>query len=155
MFSILHGLTMLLVWDLITVFAVYIVASIMTFPIAAWGAISFPGTPKDGRRWFFTQDEFDMATKRMAQQGRLNPKGLTLSLNSVKRFLGRWHFWVLIPWNIMWLMGYESMITGSPTLWLRSNSQYSVVQVNNFTVSQVPAIFLDCKNANNTKGYQP
>ena len=111
----------------------------MTFPIAAWGAVSFPGTPKDGKRWFFTQEEFDLASSRMAQEGRLNPKGLTLSLTSVKRFLGRWHFWVLIPWNISWLMGYESMITGSPTLWLRSNSQYSVVQVNNFTVRTWPS----------------
>ncbi|KAJ9145060.1 MFS general substrate transporter [Pleurostoma richardsiae] len=111
----------------------YIVASAMTFPIAAWGLASFPGTPKDGKRWYFTDEEFELAKQRMALEGRLSPKGLTLSLTSVKRFLGRWHFWVLVPWNIMWLMGYESQITGGPTLWLKSNTQYSVVQVNNYT----------------------
>ncbi|KAL3292182.1 putative transporter SEO1 [Colletotrichum asianum] len=111
----------------------YIVASIMTFPIAAWGAITFPGTPKDGKRWYFTDEEFALAKQKMIFEGRFDPEGLSLSWLSVKRFLGRWHFWVLVPWNVMWLMGYESMVTGSPTLWLRSNEQYSVAQVNNFT----------------------
>lgn len=113
----------------------YIVASIMTFPIAAWGAITFPGTPKDGKRWYFTDEDFALAKQRMILEGRFDPEGLSLSWLSVKRFLGRWHFWVLVPWNVMWLMGYESMVTGSPTLWLRSNEQYSVAQVNNFSVS--------------------
>lgn len=112
----------------------YIVASIMTFPIAAWGLLTFPGSPKDGKRWYWTEEEFALAKERMALEGRLSPKGLTLSRASVKRFLGRWHFWVLVPWNVMWLMGYESMITGAPALWLKSNPQYSVVQVNNYTV---------------------
>ncbi|KAF9877192.1 hypothetical protein CkaCkLH20_05458 [Colletotrichum karsti] len=111
----------------------YIVASIMTFPIALWGVVSFPGTPKDGKRWYFTDEEFEMAKERMALEGRLDPKGVKLSSKSLRRFFGRWHFWVLVPWNVMWLMGYESMVTGSPTLWLKSNQQYSVVQVNNFT----------------------
>lgn len=116
----------------------YIVASAMTFPIAAWGFASFPGTPKDGRRWYFTNEEFELAKERMSLEGRLSPKGLNLSLDSVKRFLGRWHFWVLVPWNIMWLMGYEGQIQGAPTLWLKSNKQYSVVQVNNYTVCISP-----------------
>ncbi|CAH0023856.1 unnamed protein product [Clonostachys rhizophaga] len=111
----------------------YLVASCITFPIAIWGFFSLPGTPRDGKRWFFTEEEFGIATERMALQGRSNPKGFTLSKATLKRFLGRWHFWVLVPWNIQWLMGYLSMGTGGPTLWLRAQPQYSTVQVNNFT----------------------
>ena len=113
----------------------YIVASIMTFPVAAWGYISFPGTPKDGRRWYFTTDEFALAKERMELQGRLNPKGLDLSWKTIRRFFNRWHFWLMIPWNISWLLGYQSLNQGALTLWLKSNKQYATVQVNNFTVS--------------------
>jgi MFS family permease len=112
----------------------YIVASIMTFPIALWGFFSFPGSPKDGKRWFFTDDEIELAKERMELEGRLKAKGLTLEWKVIKRFFGRWHFWILIPWNVMWLLGYQSMTQGGYTLWLKSQKQYDVVQVNNFTV---------------------
>ncbi|KAH7325692.1 major facilitator superfamily domain-containing protein [Stachybotrys elegans] len=111
----------------------YLIASIMTFPIAIWGFFSLPGTPRDGKRWFFTEEEFGLARERMALQGRLDPKGGILSKDTLKRFLGRWHFWLLVPWNIQWLLGYLSMINGGPTLWLRSRPEYTTVQVNNFT----------------------
>lgn len=112
----------------------YIVASCITFPIAIWGYFSLPGTPRDGKRWFFTEEEFALAKERMTLQGRSDPKGLTFSKATVKRFLGRWHFWLLVPWNIQWLMGYLSIMSGGPTLWLRSIPEYTTVQVNNYTV---------------------
>ncbi|KAF2832391.1 MFS general substrate transporter [Ophiobolus disseminans] len=111
----------------------YIVASIMTFPVAIWGYFSFPGSPKDGKRWFLTEEELDLARERMAWQGRLNSKGFTLKWSVIRKFLSGWHFWILVPWNIVWLLGYQSMMQGSYTLWLRAQKQYSVVQVNNYT----------------------
>jgi hypothetical protein len=113
----------------------YIVGASLTFPVAIWGYFSLPGSPRDGRRWFLTEHEFGLAKERMAIQGRNDPKGLQLSRATLGRFLGRWHFWLLVPWNIQWLLGYVSMTTGGPTLWLRSQPQYTTVQVNNFTVS--------------------
>ncbi|KAK7420380.1 hypothetical protein QQX98_002803 [Neonectria punicea] len=100
----------------------------MTFPVAAWGFASFPGTPKDGKRWFLTEEEFALASDRMKLEGRLDPKGASFSLATIKRFLGRWHFWVLVPWNVMWLLGYMYMVNGGPLLWLRSVEEYSTVQ---------------------------
>ncbi|KAF4122226.1 MFS transporter, ACS family, pantothenate transporter [Geosmithia morbida] len=111
----------------------YVVGFVMTIPVAVWGFVSFPGTPRDGKRWFFTDEEFSLARERMRQEGRLESKGINLSLVSVKRFLGRWHFWVLVPWNVMWLLGYMSMTSGGPLLWLKSNEQYSTPQVNNYS----------------------
>ncbi|KAM5378134.1 hypothetical protein ACJZ2D_004592 [Fusarium nematophilum] len=111
----------------------YIIGAIMTFPVAAWGFTSFPGTPKDGKRWFFTEEEFALAKERMRLEGRLEAKGINLSVSSIKRFLGRWHFWVLVPWNVMWLLGYMSLINGGPLLWLRSVEEYSIPQVNNYS----------------------
>ncbi|KAL2678508.1 hypothetical protein Neosp_009255 [[Neocosmospora] mangrovei] len=109
----------------------YLVASFMTFPVAIWGLTSLPGTPRDGKRWFMTEHEFGLAKERMALQGRLDPKGLTLSRESLKRFLGRWHFWVLVPWNVQWTLGFLGMSSGA--LWLRAQTQYTTAQVNNFT----------------------
>ncbi|KAJ3460943.1 hypothetical protein MRS44_011810 [Fusarium solani] len=109
----------------------YLVASFLTFPVAIWGLTSLPGTPRDGKRWFMTEHEFGLAKERMALQGRLDPKGLTLSKESLKRFLGRWHFWVLVPWNVQWTLGFLGMSSGA--LWLRAQTQYTTAQVNNFT----------------------
>ncbi|KAJ4263445.1 hypothetical protein NW762_006264 [Fusarium torreyae] len=111
----------------------YIIGAIITFPVAIWGFLSFPGTPRDGKRWFFTEAEFALAKARMQQEGRLEAKGVSFSLASIKRFLGRWHFWVLVPWNVMWILGYMSMTSGGPLLWLRSVPEYSVSQVNNYS----------------------
>ncbi|KAI8716116.1 hypothetical protein NCS52_00904500 [Fusarium sp. LHS14.1] len=109
----------------------YLVASFLTFSVAIWGLTSLPGTPRDGKRWFMTEHEFGLAKERMALQGRLDPKGLTLSRESLKRFLGRWHFWVLVPWNVQWTLGFLGMSSGA--LWLRAQTQYTTAQVNNFT----------------------
>lgn len=115
----------------------YLVASFLTFPVAIWGFTSLPGTPRDGKRWFMTEHEFGLAKERMTLQGRLDPKGLNLSKASLKRFLGRWHFWLLVPWNIQWATGFLSMGSSAPTLWLRAQPQYSTAQINNFTVSSI------------------
>lgn len=122
----------------------YLIASLMTFPIAIWGFFSLPGTPRDGKRWFFSEEEYGLAKERMALQGRLNPKGGLLSRATLKRFLGRWHFWLLVPWNVQWLLGYLSMINGGPTLWLRSIPEYTVVQVNNYTVCRNSMSLVAC-----------
>lgn len=87
----------------------FIIGAIMTFPVSVWGFIALPGTPNNHRRWFFTEEEFALARERMRLDNRLLPQGISLSRESVKRFLGRWHFWVLVPWNIMWLLKYESL----------------------------------------------
>lgn len=113
----------------------YIIASLITFPVAIWGFLTFPGTPNSGKRWIFTQDEYDLAVERMEACGRKEPQGFQFTAASFKRFFGRWHWYVLVPWNILWLLGYMSQGQGALTLWLKSNTQYTTVQVNNYTVS--------------------
>jgi hypothetical protein len=111
----------------------FLVASICTFPIAVFGAVFFPGALRGKKRWFLTQAEHNIAVERMRLVGRKAPQGLPFALSSVKRFVGRWHFWVLIPWNIIWILGmgwWQQHI-----LWLRAQPQYDTVQVNNYTVS--------------------
>jgi MFS family permease len=115
----------------------YIISGIIGLPIALLGALTFPGTPSAGKRWYFTQDEFDLAVERMEACGRKEPQGFPFKVASLKRFFGRWHWWVLVPWNLLWIMGYMSSGQGAYTLWLKSNKQYSIPQVNNYTVSEL------------------
>jgi len=112
----------------------YIITAVITLPVAAYGFIFFPGAPSTGKRWYFTDEEYELAKERMRLVGRKEPQGLNFSLRTIKRFLGRWHFWILIPWNILWLLGYMSTGQGACTLWLKSNKQYSTPEVNNLTV---------------------
>ncbi|KAG4430112.1 hypothetical protein IFR05_014410 [Cadophora sp. M221] len=111
----------------------YIVAASLTFPVAIWGFLTFPGTPSAGKRWNFTQEEFDLAIERMEACGRKEPQGIPFTFTSFKRFFGRWHWYILVPWNILWIMGCMASSQGALTLWLKSNKQYSTVEVNNYT----------------------
>ncbi|KIW82822.1 hypothetical protein Z517_02065 [Fonsecaea pedrosoi CBS 271.37] len=109
----------------------FLIGSLCTFPIALWGATFFPGALRTSKRWFLTEEEHALALERMRLVGRKSPQGLPFSLSSVKRFFGRWHFWVLVPWNIIWILGmgwWQQHI-----LWLRAQPQYDTFQVNNYT----------------------
>ena len=83
----------------------FMIGALCTFPIAAWGAIFFPGALRKTKRWTFTEKEHLIAHERMRLVGRKAPQGMPFAWSSVKRFVGRWHFWVLIPWNIVWILG--------------------------------------------------
>lgn len=113
----------------------FLIASLITYPIAAWGFFVFPGALSDKKRWIFTEEEHALAHERMRLVGRAQPQGMPFAWSSVKRFMGRWHFWILVPWNVLWLLGYGAMTFGSHTLWIKSNAQYDVAQANRLTVS--------------------
>lgn len=111
----------------------FIIAGAVTFPIAIFGLLTFPGTPDSKKTWILTNDEFELAKKRMQAVGRETRKAVPFKLSSVRRFLGNWHFWLLIPWTVILQQGYLSQLQGTWTLWIKSNTKYSTVAVNNLT----------------------
>jgi len=111
----------------------FIIGGVVTFPVAIFGWLTFPGTPQHVKKWIFSPKELAMAKARMAAVGRESSKPVPLQLSSIKRFLARWHFWVLVPWSIVFQQGYLTLSQGTWTLWIKSNHQYSTVQVNNLT----------------------
>lgn len=112
----------------------YIIASIATFPVALWGALAFPGTPDNKKRWMFTEDEYAMARERMAAQGRKSPSGLGFNLKTVHRFFLRWHFWLLVPQTMIWYLTFMANGQGAYTLWLKATYKKQLSKVNNYTV---------------------
>ncbi len=112
----------------------FLIGGLVTFPIAFFGVLTFPGTPQHPNRWLFRGNELALARARLAVVGRRPSQNVSLSLSSVKRFLGRWHFWILIPWSIIFQQGYLPMAQNTYTLWIKSNKQYTTAKVNNLTV---------------------
>ncbi|CAK7204019.1 hypothetical protein SEUCBS139899_006770 [Sporothrix eucalyptigena] len=114
----------------------FLIGGVITFPIALFGVLTFPGTPQHPNKRLFTEGELELGRARLAAMGRRSTQKGTLgfSLSSVKRFVGRWHFWVLVPWSIAFQQGYLSMAQGTYTLWIKSNSNiYSTAKINNLT----------------------
>jgi len=115
----------------------FLISGMVAFPIAIAGVLTFPGTPSHPNRRIFKDGDLAIANARLAAVGRRQIQTLSFSVASLKRFFGRWHFWVLIPWSILFQQGYLSMAQNTYALWIRSNTQYSRSQANQLT--SVPA----------------
>lgn len=111
----------------------FIIAGVVTLPVAIFGYITFPGTPDNPKRWLFNDAELTLGRARMQAVGRKPQQPLSLNRASLKRFLGRWHFWVLVPWSIIFQQGYLTFAQGTYSLWIKSNKRYSTVEANNLT----------------------
>ncbi|EXJ79130.1 hypothetical protein A1O3_08631 [Capronia epimyces CBS 606.96] len=111
----------------------FLVGGVVCLPVAIFGYITFPGTPSHATRWLFTESELALSRARMEAVGRKPNQAVALKLSSIKRFLGGWHFWVLVPWSVIFQQGYLVMPQGTWALWIKSNKQYSGVTVNNLT----------------------
>lgn len=111
----------------------FLISGVIVFPVAIFGVLTFPGTPQHPNRRLFTENELFLARARLDAVGRRTTQIFSLSKASLNRFFGRWHFWVLVPWSIVFQQGYASMLQNTYTLWFRSNEQYSTATVNSLT----------------------
>ncbi|KIW09931.1 hypothetical protein PV08_11707 [Exophiala spinifera] len=111
----------------------FLIAGIVTLPVAIFGYITFPGTPDNPKKWLFTDTELALSKARMIAVGRRSRQSLSLNRASLKHFLGRWHFWVLVTWSVIFQQGYLTWSQGAYTLWIKSQKRYTTVEVNNLT----------------------
>jgi MFS family permease len=111
----------------------FLISGVVTLPVAIFGYITFPGTPDNPKKWLFTDTELALSRARMKAVGRQSRQTVSINRASLKRFLGRWHFWVLVPWSIIFQQGYLTFSQGAYSLWIKSQKQYSTVKVNNLT----------------------
>lgn len=111
----------------------FLICGVIVFPIALFGVLTFPGTPQHPNRRLFGEDELALARARLDAVGRRSTRTVSFSRASLKRFFGRWHFWVLVPWSVIYQQGYLSSMQNTYALWIRSNEQYSTPTVNSLT----------------------
>jgi hypothetical protein len=65
----------------------------------------------------------------MRRIGGKPPTGFR-SWTIIKRFFGRWHFWVLVFFQLPWGWSSTPSSNGAYTLWIKSLKRYSVPEVN-------------------------
>ncbi|KAM0543430.1 hypothetical protein ACHAPJ_012293 [Fusarium lateritium] len=103
----------------------FIIDGIFTIPVALIGFVIFPGIPDSPRPFYLTEEEVNLAKKRL-EKARIRRPG-KLDINVFKRTLKRWHIWVFVFCYICMII--SSYPSSYMNLWLKEEG-YSVQQIN-------------------------
>ncbi|KAK8129062.1 major facilitator superfamily transporter [Apiospora sp. TS-2023a] len=96
-------------------------------PICVAGYFLLPDLPENTRAFYITNDDRDLAQKRMASVGRA-PRG-KLGWSAFKRIFGRWHIYLLSILYIIFINLGPSSSVNPMALWLKTTG-HSVSQIN-------------------------
>jgi len=80
----------------------FIVCALITFPVSIYRFIFFPSTPDKTKSWLLADAEKELARERMRKIGGKPPTGFS-GWKTISRFLGRWHFWALVVFQLPWV----------------------------------------------------
>ncbi|RYP46841.1 hypothetical protein DL768_007008 [Monosporascus sp. mg162] len=100
----------------------FIIQGIITLPIAFIGFACWPGLPISTKRWWLTQDEHELASRRIKT---VEKEGITWA--TFRYTLSRPMFWICVPCYICLIQA--NFWTSYMALWLRS-AGYSIELVN-------------------------
>ena len=129
----------------------YVLAFIITIPIALYGMFTLPGLPeslrpqKTSKPWplgifveypFLTTKERKLARLRMIRERRTS--GEKFRINTVLRCLGSSRFWILVVFAVFFSQADGISSNSGLTLWLQAKN-YSVSSVNTVT-TVIPAV---------------
>ncbi|KAK9350967.1 major facilitator superfamily domain-containing protein [Lipomyces doorenjongii] len=107
----------------------FIICSIITFPIAIYGFFAIPDTPATSRSLLLTKDEIEMSRQRIGAGAA--PVKKRLSFAVVKRGLSGWK-WYLFVASWAFLDQSEQRLSTSMSLYLKYyNKEFSIAQINN------------------------
>ncbi|KAK9359287.1 major facilitator superfamily domain-containing protein [Lipomyces starkeyi] len=105
----------------------FIICSIITFPIAIYGFFAIPDTPATSRSLLLTKDEIETSRQRTGAA----PVNKRLSFAIVKRGLSGWK-WYLFVASWAFLDQSEQRLSTSMSLYLKYyNKEFSIAQINN------------------------
>ncbi|KAK8043203.1 major facilitator superfamily transporter [Apiospora phragmitis] len=105
----------------------FIMDGIISLPICIAGFLLLPDLPENTKAFYITNDDRDLAQKRMASVGRA-PRG-KLGWSAFKRIFGRWHIYLLSMLYIIFINLGPSSSINPMALWLKTTG-HSVSQVN-------------------------
>jgi ACS family pantothenate transporter-like MFS transporter len=103
----------------------YVICGIMTVPVGIATFFFFPDTPYKKKPWFLTDEEHELALKRVQNVGIAAPAKITWQ--TFTRILGRWRIYAFVFGYVLY--GCSSMAGGFFGIWLRSEG-FSVVDSN-------------------------
>ncbi|KAH3687612.1 hypothetical protein WICPIJ_001422 [Wickerhamomyces pijperi] len=124
----------------------YILAFIITAPIALYGYWTLPGYPDNcTNNYFLSKDDIKLARLRMIREGRTS--GAKFNKTNILNALKGWRFWMLVVFAIFFSQADGISSNNGLLLWLEKEN-YSNYQVNTIT-TVIPAvtIFFSLVNA--------
>lgn len=124
----------------------YILAFIITTPIALYGYWTLPGYPdRCTNNYFLSDDEVKLARLRMLKEGRTS--NAKFSKENILSALKGWRFWMLVVFAIFFSQADGISSNAGLLLWLKKEN-FSNYQVNTIT-TVIPAvtIFFSLVNA--------
>jgi ACS family pantothenate transporter-like MFS transporter len=105
----------------------FVIDSLITFPIAAYGFLCFPGTPTSTKAAYFTPEERTLAVSRLPEVTITRGQ---LGTSLVRRVVLSWQWWAFV-W--LWIANSNTEMYSSNAVFqllLRSTGDFSVEQVN-------------------------
>ncbi|KAF8524212.1 major facilitator superfamily domain-containing protein [Gautieria morchelliformis] len=114
----------------------FIIDSVITFPIALYGFIVFPDTPATTTAFYLSEEASRSLTKPeiLLAQERIKSGGkhMSLSWNGAKRILTRWRWYGC---SLLFAISGETESFGSNNLmgqWLKAVGGYTIEQIDNY-----------------------
>jgi MFS transporter, ACS family, pantothenate transporter len=113
----------------------FIIDGLITLPIALYGLLLFPDTPRTTKAPYLTGDERSLAVARVPEV----VEHTNLTCGFLKRVLLSWQWWGFV---MLWVIAGETESFSSNSLislWLQAKGGYTVAQLNNYPTG-VPAV---------------
>ncbi|CAK7201604.1 hypothetical protein SEUCBS139899_004312 [Sporothrix eucalyptigena] len=111
----------------------YIICSVLTFPIGIFGFVFFSSTPDKTTSFWLTDAEKELARERMRCIGGKPAIGFGGGWKVIRRFFFRWHIYGLGFFLVPWIMTTQPSGNGAYTLWIKSLGTYSTSRLNDLT----------------------
>lgn len=105
----------------------FVIDSLITFPIAIYGFLCFPDTPTSTKAAYFTPQERALAVSRLPEV-TLNRGNLGISL--IRRVVLSWQWWAFV---LLWIANSNTEMYSSNAIFqllLQSTGEYTVEQTN-------------------------
>ncbi|KAK5658150.1 hypothetical protein OQA88_2123 [Cercophora sp. LCS_1] len=109
----------------------FIMDGVISFPIAIGSFFFLPDLPETTGRRYFTDEEIELAKKRMELEGRKLREPYTVA--KVKRIFSSWHIWLLTLYYIC-ISGTSGTPIFPQYLKLSTSPKYTVQQINLYPV---------------------
>ncbi|KAL7920607.1 major facilitator superfamily domain-containing protein [Trichoderma austrokoningii] len=115
----------------------FIIDGLLTIPVALYGLVFFPDTPRSTTAFYLSDDEKRLAAARVPVIDESSP----ITLRFLNKALTSWQFWGFV---MLWVIAGETESFSSNSLlalFLKSNPthEYTVSQLNNYPTG-VPAV---------------
>ncbi|OWZ73779.1 hypothetical protein AYX14_00729 [Cryptococcus neoformans] len=103
----------------------FILTGAITLPVSFIGFALFPGLINSKRRWWFTEEEHELAATRLTHDHGIDNG---VNLQTIKDVLRKPMIWICVPSYICLVLA--SYWTGYMSLWLKADTNYSVELIN-------------------------